>query len=493
MVAARKHMELKRREFLALSLAAAGATAASLYGLDRLTGLASTSLRSVYALQATQTQTSLNQPMNNSLQVPHLLRRAGFGATPAELANYSTMGFEAAVDSLLNYENVQDNMASTLPAIPLTYSAQQSASELSVLGEWWVNQMALTNRPLQEKMTLFWHNHFATGFSKVQNGYLMYKQNEFLRENALGNFKDILTGITADGAMLIWLDGNQNRKNNTNENYAREVMEVFSTGRGPYTQDDVENGARAFTGYYIDSNGDGKFNPAQHDDTTKTFMGVTGDLGPQDIINILVAHPATAANLSTELFEFFAYPNPSSDTVNNLAQVYTNSGYSIYSVVEAILKSPEFVSQQAYLANVKSPAEYVATALHSLGATANMSAVESTTTNQGQQLFNPPSVFGWPSGMGWISTDSMMERFNFPISVQTSAENPASGLDPQTIFGGTDEATAVQNLCNLLFPDGMPSEVVSLIQSSTASINDLTLKTKNTVRLAMTTPFYNLN
>lgn len=482
---------MKRREFLALSLAAAGATAAALYGLDHLSSLASTSLRTVYALQTTQA--SPDQPISDNLQVGHLLRRAGFGATPDELARYNSMGFEATVDSLLNYQNVEDNMASTLPNIPLTYSAKQSATELSVLGEWWLNRMALTNRPLQEKMTLFWHNHFATGFSKVQNGYLMYRQNEFLRQNALGNFRDILTGITADGAMLVWLDGNQNRKASPNENYAREVMEVFSTGRGPYTQADVTNGARAFTGYYIDSNGDGKFNPAQHDDGVKTFLGTTGDLGPQDIIDILVAHPATAANLSTELFQFFGYPNPSPDTINSLAKVYTDSGYSIFSLVEAILKSPEFVSQQAYLANVKSPTEYVASALHSLGATANMSAVEATMANQGQQLFNPPSVFGWPSGMGWISTDSLMERYNFPVYMQTKPENATSGLDPQAIFNGTNEAAAVQGLCNALFPDGMPADVVSLIQSSTAPVSNLVLKTKNVVRLAMTTPFYNLN
>jgi len=222
-------------------------------------------------------------------------------------------------------------------------------------------------------------------------------------------------------------------------------------------------------------------------------MGVTGDLGPQDIIDILVAHPATATNLSTELFQFFGYPNPSSDTINTLSQVYMNSLDSINSLVEAILKSPEFVSQQAYLANVKSPTEYVVGALHSLGATANMNATETTMTNQGQQLFNPPSVFGWPSGTGWISTDSMMERFNFPIYVQTKKENPASGLDAQAIFNGINESDAVQNLCDMLFPDGMPAEVVSQIQSSTATINDINLKVKNAVRLAMTTPFYNLN
>ena len=484
---------MKRREFLALSLAAAGATAASFYGLDKLAGLASTSLRSVYALQTAQTQDTLDQPMSDNLQIPHLLRRAGFGGTPDEIANYSSMDFDTAVDSLLNYENTPDNMASTLPAITMTYSGSHPGTELNVLGEWWVNRMALTNRPLQEKMTLFWHNHFATGFSKVQNGYLMYKQNDFLRQNALGNFKDILTGITADGAMLIWLDGIMNRVNNTNENYAREVMEVFTTGRGPYTQTDVTNGAKAFTGYYIDANGNGKFNPALHDNTVKTYLGVTGNLGPQDIINILVAHPQTATNLSTELFQFFGYPNPSPATINNLAQVYTNSGYSIYSLVEAILKSPEFVSQQAYLANVKSPSEYIATSMHSLGATANMSAVEGTMINQGQQLFNPPSVFGWPSGMGWISTDSLMERYNFPINLQTKMDNPASGLDPKAIFAEVDQAAAVQNLCNLLFPDGMPPEVVSVIQPTATAITDINVKTKDVVRLAMTTPFYNLN
>ena len=480
---------MQRRKFLTLALAAAGVAAASLYGLDRLGVLASASMKPTSVLAGNQ-----SQPVSQELQVAHLLRRAGFGATPAELASYSGgAGFDAAVESLLNYESAQDNMSSVLPAIPLTYSGKSKGNDLATLGEWWLNRMVLTNRPLQEKMTLFWHNHFATGFSKVQNSYLMYKQNEFLRANALGNFKDILTGITSDGAMLIWLDGNQNRKKSPNENYAREVMEVFSTGRGPYTQQDVEAGAGAFTGYYINSDGGGAFNPAQHDDGTKTFMGMTGNLGPSDIIDVLVAHPATATNLSTELFEFFAYPNPSSDTIQRLSQVYTASGYSIRAVVEAIFKSPEFVSQSAYFANVKSPTEYVASALHSLGATANLGAVESTMTNQGQQLFNPPSVFGWPSGTGWVSTDSMMERFNFPINIQTSEENKASSLDPQAIFNGNSESTAVENLCRVLFPDGMPSEVLSPIQSSTASITDLTLKTKNVVRLAMATPFYNLN
>jgi hypothetical protein len=163
-------------------------------------------------------------------------------------------------------------------------------------------------------------------------------------------------------------------------------------------------------------------------------------------------------------------------------------------MVEAILTSPEFISNQAYLANVKSPTEYLVTALRSLNATATNKSMLSTANNQGQFLFDPPSVFGWPNGIQWINTGSVMERFNFPINVQTSIQNSASGLNPSQIFGnGTPESTEVDNLANMLFPDGMPTDVLSVIQSSTATYTDPQLKTLNTVRLAMASPFYNLN
>jgi uncharacterized protein (DUF1800 family) len=432
--------------------------------------------------------------MDPALQIPHLLRRTGFGATPQELDSYRALGFAGAVDRLLNYELIDNSHVSTLPNIRQSYSAKAVGNELRTLAEWWLDRIVRTARPLEEKMTLFWHNHFATGFFKVQNGYLMYKQNEFLRSNALGNFRDILMGITSDGAMLVWLDGNRNRKKNPNENYAREVMEVFSTGRGPYTQDDVVAGARALTGYSIDSNGNGVFNPSQHDTGVKTFLGLTGNLGPSDIIDILVARPETAANLSRELFEFFAYPNPSTDTISRLSKVYFDSVYSIRALVEAILKSDEFVSQQAYLANVKSPVEYVATALRSLGATSRSPADTESMNFQGQLLFDPPSVFGWPSGLSWINTGSMMERFNFPLLVQTTKEDSSSKLDPSVIFGnGASEASAVDALANTLFPEGLPSQVLQVIESSTASISYPVAKTKNVVRLTMASPYYNLN
>jgi uncharacterized protein (DUF1800 family) len=491
---------LDRRAFLKLSAATAGVAAMTVYGTNLLK-LANASAGSQgYPPGATTTLATTSDPaapMPAQLLVPHLLRRAGFGGGPQEQAKFQAMGFEGAVQYLLNYDQI-DNSAldAVTPNIRTSYSGTvpSGQSEENNLATWWLNRMVQTPRPLEEKMTLFWHNHFATGMFKVQNGYLMYQQNQFLRTNALGNFNDLLTGMTSDGAMLIWLDGIENRKNNPNENYAREVMEVFSTGRGPYTQDDVTNGAKAFTGFSINSSGEGVFVPANHDSSVKTFLGQTGDFGPQDIIDILVARPETAANLSTELFTFFGYPNPSQDLIQRLSAVYFDSGYSIRSMVEAILTSPEFISSQAYLANVKSPTEYVVAGLRSLGATAPGGAMISTSNNQGQLLFDPPSVFGWPSGLGWVNTGSMMERFNFPIRLQTTSQNSASQLNPSEIFGaGTPEATAVADLVNTLFPDGMPGEVLSVIQSSAAEYSDPTLKTLDTVRLAMASPYYNLN
>jgi hypothetical protein len=491
---------MDRREFLRTTFVAAAVTVAGLYGLDALRAVNSGPLtRPVAESIAGQvwpigldTQQTISLPAG--VQIPHLLRRAGFGASPAELAEYEGMGLSGAIDHLLNYGDIDNSQVPATPDIVLSYSGTQTGDVLQAIQTWWLQRMVGTTHPLEEKMTLFWHNHFATGFSKVQNGYLMYKQNDFLRTNALGNFHDILTGITGDGAMLVWLDGNQNRKGNPNENYAREVMEVFSTGRGPYTQDDVEAGALAFTGYSIDSSGDGVFNPDLHDESTKTFMGTTGNLGPADIIDILVAHPYTATNLATELFEFFAYPNPSESTITRLAQVYLDSGYEIGSLVQAILTSPEFISTQAYLANVKSPAEYVATALRSLGATSSLDGAVAAIGNMGQVLFDPPTVFGWPSGSGWINTASILARYNFPTTVETTEEDSVSGLDATEIFGaGVQDGAGVQTIATGLFPDGVPADLIRVIDASTSALTDPVSRTRDAVRLVMCTPYYNLN
>jgi uncharacterized protein (DUF1800 family) len=478
---------LDRRAFLKYSVVGAVGAAASLYSLNSLNVISLSSFTDF--LQEKQ----VAGQMAESSAIPHLLRRAGFGADPNELASYQRMGFETAVNHLVNYQSLNNSMVPARPYIVLSY-ANSDYSDLDTIQWWWLNRMVNTSRPLEEKMTLFWHNHFATAISKVDSPYLMYVQNKFLRANALGNFKDLLLGITSDPAMLIWLDGNYNSKGNPNENYAREVMEVFSTGRGPYSEDDVKAGARAFTGYRVNDDGSSSFVQSMHDAGSKTFLGQSGYFGPEDIVNILVPHPATASNLANELFSYFAYPYPSNETVSKFAQVYMDSKYSIKAVVEAILKSDEFRSTNSYLAQVKSPVEYVATALRSTGASAEQGSTLDSLSYMGQTLLDPPTVFGWPSGLAWIDSASIFERYNFPLSMKTTQEDAASRLDSGAVFpSGQPSAAGVKALANTLFPDGFPPEYLNVLQNSVTNYSDPVAGTKDALRLTMASPFYLLN
>ena len=464
-------------------------TAAALYSLNSLNMFKLSTYADFF-----QKKVQIAGGMAESATIPHLLRRAGFGADPNELARYQRMGFETVVNHLVDYQSLDNSTVPARPNIVLSYANSQY-DDLETIQWWWLNRMVNTSRPLEEKMTLFWHNHFATANSKVENPYLMYLQNKFLRDHALGNFKDILLGMTSDPAMLIWLDGNHNSKGNPNENYAREVMEVFSTGRGPYTENDVKAGARAFTGYTVDEdNGTSSFVPSRHDAGSKTFLGLTGNFKPEDIINILVPHPATASTLATELFSYLAYPYPSKDTTSKFAQVYLDSKYSIKAVVEAILKSDEFRSTDAYLAQVKSPVEFVATALRSTRATSDQGSTLDSLSYMGQTLLDPPTVFGWPSGMGWIDSASVFERYNFPLKLQTTQEDATSRLDSGVVYPSGQPSTAGVNvLANTLFPDGLPPEFLNVVQNSVTNYNDPVAGTKDALRLTMASPFYLLN
>ena len=223
---------------------------------------------------------------NASSQIAHLLRRAGFGATEAELAQYVALGFDGALDRLLNPEQVDDSAADQL-LDPLTTDLGDP-KKIEAAKFWWLSRMLYTRRPLQEKMTLFWHDHFATANSKVGNAVLMQAQMQLFRENGLGNFETLLQKVTRDPAMLIWLDNRQNRKAAPNENYAREVQQLFTVGIGNYTEQDIHEAARAFTGHTLDKSLSYTFNTGQHDTGDKTFQGQTGTFDADDILAILV-------------------------------------------------------------------------------------------------------------------------------------------------------------------------------------------------------------
>jgi uncharacterized protein (DUF1800 family) len=341
-------------------------------------------------------------------RVAHLLRRAGFGSTEAELQAYTALGFQQALEQLLNYERVDDSAVEQRVA---SIQVDRRNVELARLS--WMTRMLYTRRPLQEKMVLFWHTHFATASSKVRGADTMLQQIQLFRDNGLGNFESLLQQVTRDPAMLIWLDNNQNRKGRPNENYAREVMELFTVGIGNYTDADVKEAARAFTGYTANRAGQFVFNPDQHDDGDKTFLGVTQNWDANDILAALVRNPATARFLTTKLFRFFVYDNPDPATIDRLANTYTSSGFDIRAVMRDIFSGPEFLSEQAFRGNVKQPIELVIGSLKALDVQTIGPDLPQATRRMGQDLLNPPDVSGWKGGDNWISATTVLERFNF--------------------------------------------------------------------------------
>lgn len=382
---------------------------------------------------------STHGPVAGDAQIGHLLRRAGFGATPEELATYTSLGYNGAVDRLINYQSVSDDdMENRLKALNLDLSKPQEQQR------WWLLRMAWTQRPLLEKMTLFWSGHFTSSFRKVGGGnaYMrMIVQNQFIRSHAFDTFDNLLLGITSDPAMLFYLDLTKSRKNAPNENYARELMELFTLGLGHYTQQDVFNAASALTGWHIVGNSTtARYNPNDHNSLTKTFLGHTGKLDYKDVINILANHPATPWFISRKLFTFFAYENPSNDDLNPLVDAYVKSNHNMGEVMRALLLSPQFTSPKAYRSRLKSPTEFVVGAYRALKIQSNGSELPGVTTLMGQPMFDPPNVAGWPGDKVsalWLNSGTWMTRLNYIDSLLVRAanrNNASSPVDLQAII-----------------------------------------------------------
>ncbi|RAQ95733.1 DUF1800 domain-containing protein [Thermogemmatispora tikiterensis] len=345
--------------------------------------------------------------------IGHLLRRAGFGAGPEELALYRNLGFSAAVDRLLNYQQVPDDeMEQRLAALKLNLDRPQDQQR------WWLLRMAWTQRPLLEKMTLFWHGVLTSSFRKV-GGPRFYRrmiiQNQFLREHAFDTFDSILLGITRDPAMLFYLDLTKSTRNIPNENYARELMELFTIGLGHYTQQDVTEGAAALSGWHV-RGFSSYYNPATHSDRIKHFLGHSGNLDYRDVIRILANHPAAPWFLARKLFSFFVYENPSEEDLQPLVTAYQQSNHNIGAVMRALLLSPQFASAKAYRSRLKSPVEFAVGAYRALGLQDDGSLLPQFTTLMGQTLFDPPNVGGWPGdkvSAFWLNSGTWMTRLNY--------------------------------------------------------------------------------
>jgi uncharacterized protein (DUF1800 family) len=388
--------------------------------------------------------------LDESARIALLLRRAGFAAGPNDFQRYADLGWEATLQELLHPETVGDDLDALLGSL---HGGLLDLQNLEDVQTWWLYRMLQTRRPLLEKLTLFWHGHFAVANYKVNNALQMHQHVELLRANALGRFDDLLMAVSKDPAMLVWLDGAVNRRNAPNENYGRELLELYTLGIGNYDEDDVLSAARAFTGWNL-RNGQFFFDENNHDAGDKTFLGQRGPFDGGDILGILANEPATAKRISEKLFAFFAYPDPEPEVLASLVDTYTSSGHDIRSLVEAILRSDALYSDRSQFEHLKSPIEYVVGTARVLGARVRERELVPVLRALGQEILNPPNVAGWPGGAYWINPSTLLTRFNFAARLSSARGQPGDGgeIKPADLLGAlntSDPANAVDGVLAL--------------------------------------------
>ena len=360
----------------------------------------------------------------------HLLARTGFGATDAEIREFASLDRPAAVRRILAATRRDATLPPPAfvnePFVPFHKLRQMSAEERMAdtrrifvqgydLRAWWLQEMLATPSPLTERMTLFWHNHFATSQQKVRMGQLMYRQNVLLRREALGNFATLLHGVARDPAMLIYLDNAGSRAAAPNENFAREVMELFTLGEGRYGERDVKEAARAFTGWSLDRD-DGTFvyRRAWHDTGEKSVLGQSGRFDGAAVIDTLLARPETAELVAAKLWREFVSPTPEAREVKRWAQRLREGRYELKPVLEAVLTSDAFWAPANRATLIKSPIDLVVGTLRTFEIRpADLRPAVFAASALGQNPFSPPNVKGWPGGEAWIDSATLLGRKQF--------------------------------------------------------------------------------
>ena len=382
---------------------------------------------------------------NDEQLMAHLMRRAGFGVSREKLDELVEQGYDETVEELIEMighpTRFTDNLIRRYHPEYSGMMGNQSA------GANWMYRMVSTDAPLREKVGLMWHGIFATGYSKLANGKVLHDQIRMFERHGTGSFKNLLIELSKDPAMIVWLDNSENHNGSVNENYGRELLELFSMGVGNYTEHDVQEAARAFTGWTIanteymtlKSARDSvwpygrlsfhfEYKEDDHDNGEKDFLGHKGNLNGEDIVDIICKQPATAAFLSRHIYSFFVADEPpvpewpyksprDEDAIAALSKVYFDSGYSITEMLRFLFKSDFFKSDRARYERVKSPAELMAGVLRLTGEfdrpKNDMNTTHLQATYMGQWLLNPPSVEGWHWGTEWIDSGALVERVNF--------------------------------------------------------------------------------
>ncbi|HTS50351.1 MAG TPA: DUF1800 domain-containing protein [Bryobacteraceae bacterium] len=418
----------------------------------------------------------------------HLIERAGFGGTPDEIQALAKMTPAQAVARLVRFEGadsghlapfdhsgihdpglepfppsrpavtdeakktgealgIKVKPAGNRPLQPIVneffYWLRASLLESHRVAYWWANRMLTSPRPLEEKMALFWHGHFASNEGKVRDYRKLLQQVELFQHQGTGNFGQLLLAVAQDPAMLVFLDAGVNVKGASNENFAREIMELFTMGVGHYTEKDIREAARAFTGWNcMDVNF--VVNKAQHDDSEKTFLGKTGNFDGADIIKIILEQPATADFIAAKIYRFFVREDLSPQLQAKLGSTLRNSNYEITPLLEQIFLSRDFYSPASVGTAIKGPIELAVSTYHKLGLTTipGVPDFNAATATLGQQLLSPPTVAGWNSGQSWVTPGLLLERANFARDVLF----PTISFIPPDRYGGADIRSVADRL-----------------------------------------------
>jgi uncharacterized protein (DUF1800 family) len=389
----------------------------------------------------------------------HLLRRAGFGASPAEIDQAVAQGLEATVEGLLSDDGSQE--AEFQQVLDSILGSLTTFDDPSQVQAWWIHRMVRTRNPLKEKLTLFWHGHFATSYQKVGEGQLMHQQIETLRAGAWGNFRDLVFAMARDPAMIVWLDGETSTKAHPNENFARELMELFTCGIGHYTEQDVLEGARAFTGWHRQGYAY-YFNAEEHDGGRKQFLGKSGRFGGEDVIDIVLQQPATPRFVAAKLLKFFA-GEPAPEVLDEAARLFDSCQLNVRWFLRDLFLSRHFYSEACYRKRIASPAEYVIGLVRTLGARMPADNLRDHMTAMGQELLAPPNVKGWDGEQKWINSSTWPARLAFANeAAQSASESPYGQHLPLESFVSAeqnDPAQTVDALAELVTQGDLSAEV----------------------------------
>ncbi|MCK5901987.1 MAG: DUF1800 domain-containing protein [Cocleimonas sp.] len=373
----------------------------------------------------------------------HLVSRTGFSTEWNEVNRASKLSSDQVINSLLQQNNRRTPAVPTLSSWARTKGLANNPARRKMvkrtarqegqrLQTWWIKHLLTTRTPFLEHMTLFWHNHFPSSISKTKQAHFLYQQNTLFRQQALGNFGVLLRAVAKDPAMLLYLDGYSNTKEKPNENFSHEILELFTLGRGHYTQSDIQNAARAFTGWTINSQGKFTMDTTQHDTGVKTFLGQKGRFNGDDIINILLKHPRTAETIAEKMWlEFINTTQPNKSTIKQWAGVFRNSNYSIKQLLRAVLTSKAFWSQHNRGALIKSPIHLAVGTLRTLPYKLPRQGIEHHLNILGQGVFQHPSVNGWAGGKNWITTQSILLRASLLNNISGARLNPYGDIARQ--------------------------------------------------------------